>query len=128
MLKLYFLTLPILLGLDALRLGVISKSFYKSAMGSLMKTDINRIAWWLFYLLFSLGLVFFVLMPSIKTWSRKQALLSWALFGLVAYATYDLTNLATLKGFPLSVTLVDLAWGTAVSGIVSLIVYLIIQR
>lgn len=128
MLKLYFLTLPILLGLDALRLGVISKSFYKSAMGSLMKTDINRIAWWLFYLLFSFGLVFFVLMPSIKTWSRKQALLSWALFGLVAYATYDLTNLATLKGFPLSVTLVDLAWGTAVSGIVSLIVYLIIQR
>jgi len=126
--KLYFITLPILAGIDAIRLGLIMKNFYKSALGNLMKTDINRIAWWSFYLLFALAIVIFAVSPALKAQSRLQALLLWAFLGLISYGTYDLTNLATLKNWPLSVTLIDLARWTVVCASVSVIVYFIAQR
>ena len=128
MLKLYAITLPILLGIDAFWLGIVAKKFYKQALGSLMKTDVNWIAGWIFYLIFALGIVVFVVSPALKAQSRIQALVLWAFFGLISYATYDLTNLATLKNRPLSVTLIDLAWGMIVCGGVSLIVYFIAQK
>lgn len=128
MLKLYFITLPILVGIDALRLGLIMKNFYKNALGNLMKTDINRIAWGAFYLLFAWAIVVFAVSPALKAQSRLQALLLWGFLGLISYGTYDLTNLATLKHRPLSVTLIDLAWGTLVCASISVIVYFIAQR
>jgi uncharacterized membrane protein len=93
-----------------------------------MKTDINRIAGGAFYLLFAWAIVVFAVSPSLKAQSRLQALLLWGFLGLISYGTYDLTNLATLKHRPLSVTLIDLAWGALVCASVSVIVYFIAQR
>ena len=79
----------------------------------------------IFYLLFIVGLVIFVITPAVEKNSCMYALLFGALFGFITYATYDLTNLATLKDWPLLVTLVDLAWGAILAASVSVVTYLI---
>ena len=79
----------------------------------------------LFYLLFIAALVYFVIVPALEHQNLTKLIVSAAIFGLVTYATYDLTNMATLKGWPLLVTVVDLAWGTFISLGVSVITYLI---
>ena len=106
-------------------LGLVANNFYKSQIGSLMKPDINWTAAILFYLLFILGLVVFVIAPAVEKGSWMYALIFGAFFGFITYATYDLTNLATLKDWPLLVTIVDLAWGTALGTLVSIITYFI---
>ena len=90
-----------------------------------MKPNINWTAAILFYLLFIVGLVIFVISPAIEKGSWLLALLYGALFGLITYATYDLTNLATLKDWPLLVTAIDLAWGAVLAASVSIITYFI---
>jgi len=90
-----------------------------------MKTNVNWIAAISFYLLFVVGLIVFAILPAIQKHSWIQALLLGALLGLISYATYDLTNLATLKDWPLLVTIVDMFWGAFLGGAVSLISYLI---
>lgn len=77
----------------------------------------------IFYLLYTLGMVVFILLPSIEKQSAGYLLFAAALFGLICYATYDLTNLATLKGWPVSMTLIDLAWGVFVTTLTAIIVY-----
>jgi uncharacterized membrane protein len=79
----------------------------------------------IFYLLFIGGLVLFVIAPSVEKKSILNALFMGALFGLITYATYDLTNLATIKDWPILVTVVDLIWGSVLASSVSLISYLI---
>jgi uncharacterized membrane protein len=123
--KLYIIALPVFLAIDMAWLGVVAKKFYAQRIGFLMKTDINWTAAILFYLLFIIGLVLFVIMPAVGKGSWVHALLFGALFGLIAYATYDLTNLATLKDWPLLVTVVDLAWGAVLAGSVSMLTYFI---
>jgi uncharacterized membrane protein len=123
--KLYIIALPVFLAIDMAWLGVVAKKFYAKRIGFLMKTDINWTAAILFYLLFIIGLVLFVIMPAVGKGSWVHALLFGALFGLIAYATYDLTNLATLKDWPLLVTVVDLAWGAVLAGSVSMLTYFI---
>jgi uncharacterized membrane protein len=88
-----------------------------------MRTDVNWTAAIVFYLLFIVGLVVFVIAPALEKKSWLAALCMGAFFGLVTYATYDLTNLATIKNWPLLVTVIDLTWGMALSGSVSTIVY-----
>lgn len=88
-----------------------------------MKTDVNFIAAGLFYLLFVAGLVIFSILPAIDKNSWAHALFLGALLGLISYATYDLTNLATIKDWPLIVTIVDMIWGTVLGALVSLISY-----
>ena len=124
-LKLYFITLPVFFLVDMIWLGLIAKNFYAKYIGYLMKTDINFVAAIIFYLLFIVGLVIFVISPAIKEASWMHALLYGALFGLITYATYDLTNLATIKDWPLIVTVVDLIWGTTLAALVSIISYFI---
>ncbi len=126
--KLYLIALPVFFGIDMLWLGLIAKNFYAKQIGFLMKSDINWTAAIVFYLLFIVGLVLFVIMPAVEKHSWLHALLFGALFGLISYATYDLTNLATLKDWPLFVTIVDLAWGATLGAIVSVITYLIADR
>jgi uncharacterized membrane protein len=127
-LKLYLITLPVFFGIDMVWLGLVAKRFYQKHLGHLMRPDINWPAALLFYLLFIAGLVLFVIAPSLEKRSLTSAPLHGALFGLVAYATYDLTNLATLKDWPVIVTVVDLAWGMALAGAVSVISYLIASK
>jgi uncharacterized membrane protein len=90
-----------------------------------MKPDINWLAAIIFYLLFIAGLVLFVISPAVEKHSWVHALIFGALFGLISYATYDLTNLATLKDWPVIVTVVDLIWGTVLASAISVITYFI---
>ena len=113
------------LGIDMLWLGLVAKKFYAQQIGFLMKTNPNWLAAIIFYLLFVVALVVFVISPAIEKQSWIMALTGGLLFGLVTYATYDLTNLATLKDWPLLVTIVDLVWGMTVSALVSVISYFI---
>ena len=127
-LKLYAIALSIFFAIDMVWLGVISKNFYREQIGFLMKNNINWTAAILFYLLFIAGIVLFVIAPSIEKHSWVHALAFGALFGLVSYATYDLTNLATLKDWPVLITIVDLIWGATLTALVSVASYFVAKK
>ena len=126
--KLYFATLLAFFAIDMVWLGLVARSFYYDQLGFLLKPNTNWVAAMIFYLLFILGILVFVVLPGLKENSLKATILRAALFGLVTYATYDLTNLATVKDWPLAVTLVDLAWGTILTVAVSWIGFLAGKR
>ncbi len=126
--KLYTIALPVFFAIDMLWIGLVAKSFYAKQIGSLLKPNVNWAAAILFYLLFIGALVVFVILPAIEKHSWVHALLFGALFGLVCYATYDLTNLAVAKDWPLLVTIVDLLWGTVLAASVSTITYFIASK
>lgn len=126
--KLYLIALPVFLIIDMIWLGLIAKNFYRDQIGFLMRSNIHWIAAILFYLLFVAGLVFFVLSPAIEKRGLAFAVMAGAFYGLLTYSTYDLTNLATLKDWPLLITIVDLIWGTVLSTLVSFISYLAAMR
>ncbi len=113
---LFGLTLITFLALDAVWLGVVARKLYSRELGHLLAPDVRWAAAVIFYLLYVAGLLVLVVLPRADAPLLHVALLG-ALFGLVAYATYDLTNLATLSGWPISVTLADLAWGAVVTGL-----------
>ncbi|MCA4894960.1 MAG: DUF2177 family protein [Cytophagales bacterium] len=117
-LKLYLIALPIFFMVDMIWLGVLAKNFYKNQIGFLMKPDVNWAAAIIFYLLFLVGIVLFVIEPALEKKDLMFAFSRGALFGLITYATYDLTNLATLKNWPLKVVVVDMIWGAVLSGTV----------
>ncbi len=123
--KLYLIAFLVFIVIDLVWLGLLAKKFYADQIGFLMKKKVNWTAAILFYLLFVGGMVFFVISPAMEAGSWEKALLSGALFGLITYATYDLTNLATLKDWPVLLTVVDLVWGTLLAASVSLITFLI---
>lgn len=127
-LKLYAIALPVFFAIDMLWLGVVAKKFYQSQIGNIMKPDVNWVAAIIFYLIFIAGLVVFVIEPAMEKNSWKQALLLGAFFGFVCYATYDLTNLAVAKDWPLLVTMVDLAWGAVLAASVSTATYFIATK
>ncbi len=110
---------------DLVWLGLVAKPFYDQHLGHLLRKPVNWTAAIIFYLLFIAGLVFFAVMPATEAASLPMALLYGAGFGFITYATYDLTNLATLKDWPLKVTIVDLAWGTTLGTVITTITYLI---
>ena len=118
--KLYLATLAVFLAADMVWLVFVARSFYKKYLGYLMAPTVNWTAALIFYLLFIVGILVFVVGPGVKENSLQNTIFRAALFGLVTYATYDLTNLATVNHWPLAVTLVDLAWGTVLSVIVSI--------
>lgn len=123
--KLYAIAFAVFLGVDAAWLVLIAKNFYAKYIGYLMAKNPNLLAALIFYLIFISGLVFFVITPALDKKMWTQALLAGMFFGLVTYATYDLTNLATIKDWPLIITIVDLIWGMFVSATVSVITYFI---
>ncbi len=110
-LTLYIISVPIFFFIDMLWLGVFAKDFYQTKLAHLL----GEVQWGpaiIFYLLFLLGLTYFATYPATLSGSLKTAILLGAAFGFFTYMTYDLTNLATLKDWPMSVVLVDIAWGT----------------
>jgi len=123
--KLFLIALPVFFIIDIIWLVLVARKFYNNQIGSLMRPDVNWYAAGIFYLVFLCGLVVFVVIPALEKHSLTHALLFGAFFGLVTYATYDLTNLATLKEWPMLVTVVDLIWGMVLSASVSAITYLI---
>jgi uncharacterized membrane protein len=124
-LKIYLIALPVFLAIDMVWLIFIAKNFYSKQIGFLMTKNPNLLAALIFYLIFIAGLVIFVIIPALDKKIWMNVLLTGAFFGLVTYSTYDLTNLATIKDWPLAVTIVDLIWGMGVSAAVSIITYFI---
>lgn len=122
-LKMYGIALVVFFAVDMLWLGVIAKRLYNEQIGHLLKTDVNWAAAIIFYLIFVAGVVTFVLMPAWNDGSFVRALLLGGLFGFIAYSTYDLTNLATMKDWPFFITIIDLAWGTALGALTASISY-----
>lgn len=127
-LKLYLIALSVFLGIDMVWLTLIAKNFYAKQLGFLMAKNPNLIAAFIFYLIFIAGLIFFVITPAIDKKMWTHALMAGAFFGLVTYSTYDLTNLATVKDWPLIITVIDLVWGMVVSASVSIITFIIAQK
>ena len=126
--KLYLIALPVFFAIDMVWLGLVAKNFYAKQIGFLMTPNINWLAAIIFYLLFIVGLVLFVITPAIDKGSWMHALLFGLLFGLITYATYDLTNLATLKDWPILVTIVDLIWGAVLAASVSVATYFLASK
>jgi uncharacterized membrane protein len=126
--KLFLIALPVFFVIDMVWLVLVAKKFYQGQIGFLMKPDINWFAAIIFYLLFIAGLVIFVISPAVEKHSWVHAIFFGALFGLITYATYDLTNLATMKDWPLLVTVVDLIWGTVLAASISGITYFIASK
>jgi uncharacterized membrane protein len=124
-LKMYIIAFIIFLAIDAIWLGLVAPKFYKSQIGHLMSEKPNLIAALVFYLLFIIGVVYFVVAPGIEAQSITKILVAGALFGFMTYATYDLTNLATLRDWPIKVTIIDLVWGTSLSTLIGVGTYYI---
>lgn len=112
---------------DGLWLSVVANKFYRSQIGSLLMDKPNMAAAVLFYVIYVVGIVAFVLSPALDKQSWHYAIGMGALFGFVAYATYDLTNLATLKNWPITLVVVDLVWGTLLTATVSGIAYWVMR-
>ena len=112
----YLAVLLVLLALDALWLGLIATSWYDTATGHLTADVPSLGAAAAFYAIFPIGLMIFAVKPS-ESPSLREVTVRGALFGFFAYATYDLTNLATLADWPIYISLVDMAWGTALSAV-----------
>ncbi len=111
--------------IDLVWLGVVAKSFYRDRIGGLMLDQINITAAVIFYLAYVVGIVIFAVAPALQSGSWITALVFGALFGFFAYATYDMTNLATLRDWPLEVVVVDMAWGTVLTGASATIGFLV---
>ncbi len=114
--------------IDFLWLGTIAKRLYTDRMGHLLADRPNVGAAVVFYAIFVAGLVYFVIHPAVSDGSWTRALLAGAFFGFVTYATFDLTNLAVLKDFPLSIVPIDMAWGTFLAASVSMATYAVVLQ
>ena len=111
-LKLYLLTIPVFFVIDMIWLGYVSRNFYKTQLHHLLSPEVNWTAAFLFYFIYIVGILFFAVRPGLEAESLIRTCLLGALFGFFTYATYDLTNLATLRNWPITVVIVDIAWGT----------------
>ena len=127
-LKLYLVSLTAFFAIDMVWLGLLARTFYQQYLGYLMAPNPNWSVAIIFYLLFVLGILVFVVLPGLGVNSLKTTLLRAALFGLITYATYDLTNLATLKDWPILLSVVDMIWGTVLSVLVSSISFVAGKR
>lgn len=123
----YLVALAALAVLDALWLGLVSREFYKARLGHLL---LDRPIWSmaiLFYLIHAAGIAVFAVPPAVAAGTWSAAALYGALFGFCVYAAYDITNLATLRGWPMIVSMVDLAWGAAATAAATLVAFLVVR-
>jgi uncharacterized membrane protein len=124
-LLLYLLTIPVFFIIDMLWLGVFAKGFYRKILANFLSDRVNWAAALIFYLLFIVGILIFAVIPALEKNTLWYALVFGGLFGFFTYATYDLTNLATLKNWPLIIVLVDIIWGVVLSSVVAMSSFLI---
>lgn len=116
---LWAIAFALLLIIDMVWLMWLGRGFYVDEIGGLLLEQPNLIAAFAFYALYIAGLVYLVIAPAAEADSVMKAVISGAVFGLVAYATYDLTNLAVMKGFTLKIALIDMVWGMVLTSAVS---------
>jgi uncharacterized membrane protein len=115
--KAWLVTSVFFLAVDSVWLGVVAKSFYRGKLGFLMKDTVNFPVAASFYLIYAAAVVYLASMAGFRDASSAKAVYAGAVLGLAAYGTYDITNLATLKNWPMSVSAVDLIWGTALTAL-----------
>jgi uncharacterized membrane protein len=123
--KLYLATVPIFFIIDIIWLGVIARGFYRRQLNFILSPGVNWAAAVTFYLIYIAGILFFAVRPAIIDNSWRQAAILGALFGFFTYATYDLTNLATIKQWPLAIVIIDILWGVCLCTLVSTISFAI---
>jgi uncharacterized membrane protein len=123
----YALTTIVFFVIDIIWLGVIAKDIYQKYLGSFLTDQVNWVAAVIFYLLYIVGILVFAVYPGVQKESALVALLLGAFLGVIAYATYDLTNLATLKNWPIQIVFIDIIWGAVLTGIVSISSFYIIR-
>ncbi len=123
----FFITLGVFLLIDIIWLSFISRALYSKHLSYLMAPKVNFAAAGIFYIIFVLGMMYFVINPALAKSDWMAALLPGVFFGLIAYSTYDLTNLATIRDWPLIITVVDLIWGSFLGGATCTISYFIIK-
>lgn len=124
-LKLYALTIPVFFIVDMIWLGGVAKGFYRRHLHFILSTDVNWTAAVVFYLIYVAGIIFFAVRPAIAVDSLAQAALLGALFGFVTYATYDLTNLALIRDWPIVIVVVDILWGICLCTLVAAISFIL---
>lgn len=124
----FFITFGVFITIDLIWLGLVAKKLYDKYLGYIMTKNINWIAAIVFYIIFVIGLLIFVIQPALAQESVKYLIYYAMAYGFVTYATYDLTNLATLKDWPIPITIIDLIWGTSLSTLTAYFSYLIINR
>ena len=127
-LYLYLLTIPVFFALDILWLGLVAKDFYRRELGYLLRAETKWAAAIVFYLIFIAGLLMFAVLPAVEKGSLQRAFFLGAAFGFFCYATFDLTSYALIKDFPLKIVIVDLIWGTLLSGTVSSASFLLAKQ
>jgi uncharacterized membrane protein len=125
---LFLITTLIFFAIDMLWLGVIARNFYREKLAFIFTGEVNWIAAFIFYFIYIAGILYFAVVPGFDHQSWKMVLLNGALLGFLCYATYDLTNMSTIKQWPLIVVLVDIAWGTILTGSVAVLSYLAAVR
>lgn len=118
-LKLYALTVPVFFIIDLIWLGVVARGFYQKNLKYILSPNVNWTAAIIFYLMYIAGILIFAVLPGVAKDSVRHAALWGALFGFFTYATYDLTNLALLKDWPLNIVVVDILWGAVLCTVVS---------
>lgn len=123
----YIATAVVFLGLDALWIGKIALPMYRQELGSLLLDKPNLPVAAAFYLLYVVGIVVLAIMPALTEGGWLKALVLGAVLGLVAYGTYDMTNLSTLRGYTVKIALTDLAWGTALTAVSAAIGYWVVK-
>jgi uncharacterized membrane protein len=121
----YLATAAVFLACDVVWLTVTGSTLYRPLLGDLLMPSFRPLPAVLFYLVYMAGLVFFAISPAIASGRWSSALLNGACFGFVAYATYDLTNQATLRLWSTTITILDLCWGTVLSAIAATLGYVI---
>lgn len=124
----FVITFIVFMTIDLIWLGVVAKNLYNKYLGYIMTKNINWMAAIIFYIIFVIGMLLFVIQPALAKDSVQYLILYGMAYGFITYATYDLTNLATLKDWPLEITIIDLIWGTTLSTLTSYFSYLIINK
>jgi uncharacterized membrane protein len=127
-LLIYAVATVIFFGMDMVWLGLVAKNFYRQKLGFIFTGDVNWPAAVIFYLLYIGGILYFAVFPGLKDGNWVIAIFNGALFGLMCYATYDLTNMATIKQWPVVVVIVDSIWGIVLTGTVSALTYLVAAK
>ncbi|MFC7053613.1 DUF2177 family protein [Hansschlegelia quercus] len=115
----YVATALVFLAGDMIWLGYVARDFYRNQMGELMAPNVSLTAAVAFYLIYIVGVVYFAVLPALNAGSWTTALVSGLMLGLIAYATYDLTNLATTRDWPAALAFADLAWGATLTAVAS---------
>lgn len=124
----YLIATVVFFAIDMLWLGFIARNFYREKLGFILSPEVNWPAAIVFYLIYIAGILFFAVQPAVKENLWQTALINGALLGLLCYATYDLTNMATIARWPLTIVVVDIVWGTVLTGSVAVLTFVIRQK